>query len=249
MDGERMADPITDGGGGRSLRNGLLMLGFGLFSAAVLIVWLAVFSKALAFALSHIAADFPAGDFLGKADAGEVLRAAWYATPLTVAYIAALIGYHKFGLFREGKPHLTIDLSASSRPVSAEHNHIGVIARIHNTSKVAVPVFNVEWELAAVAPYSAADIAQMEEEFSNAKGGVGDTADDEFPWRWLDDPYELQYDMLVEPNEIEQLTFDFVIPQGIDTVVVSLYVENAFAEKSVDKLGWYRRLFYDLNRP
>ena len=248
MDGERMADPITDGGGGRSLRKGLLMLGFGLFSAAVVMVWLAVFSKALAFALTHIP-YFPAPDFLGQADAGEVLRAAWYATPLTVAYIAALIGYHKFGLFREGKPHLTIDLSASSRPVSAEHNHIGVIARIHNTSKVAVPVFNVEWELAAVAPYSGVDIAQMEAEFLNSEGDVGDTADDEFPWRWLDDPYELQYDMLVEPNEIEQLTFDFVIPQGIDAVVVSLYVENVFAEKSVDKLGWYRRLFYDLNRP
>ena len=249
MDGERMADPITDGGGGRSLRKGLLMLGFGLFSAAVVMVWLAVFSKALAFALAPIAADFPARDLLGKADAGDVLRAAWYATPLTVAYIAALIGYHKFGLFREGKPHLTIDLSAFSRPVSAEHNHIGVIARIHNTSKVAVPVFNVEWELAVVAPYTVADVVEMEAEFANPTGGVGDTADDEFPWGRLDDPYELQYDILVEPNEVEQLTFDFVIPQGIDTVAVSLYVENAYDENGVGKLGWSRRLFYDIGRP
>ena len=243
-----MTDPIIDGGSGRSIRNGLLMLGFGLFSAAVIIVWLVVFGKALSFTLSPMA-HFPALAFLGKADAESVLRAVWYATPLTAAYIAALIGYHKFGLFREGKPHLTIDLSASSRPVSPEHNHIGVIARIHNTSKVAVPVVNVEWELAVVAPYTVADVAEMEGEFCNSKEGVGDTDDDEFPWRWLEDPSNLQYDMLVEPNEVEQLTFDFVIPQGINTVVVSLYVENVFDENSVDKLGWYRRLFYDLNRP
>lgn len=248
MDGERMADPITDGGGGRSLRNGLLMLGFGLFSAAVVMVWLAVFSKALAFALSPIAADFPARDFLGKADAGDVLRAAWYATPLTVAYIAALIGYHKFGLFREGKPHLTIDLSASSRPVSAEHNHIGVIARIHNTSKVAVRVANVEWQLAVVAPYTVADIVQLEAEFFESNKGARDIPI-EFPWHRLDERRISQYDMLVEPNEVDQMTFDCVLPRGIDAVVVSLYVENVFGESSVEKLGWYRRLFYDLTRP
>ena len=67
-----MTDPIIDGGGGRSIRNGLLMLGFGLFSAAVIIVWLAVFGKALSFALSPIA-HFPALAFLGKTDAESVL--------------------------------------------------------------------------------------------------------------------------------------------------------------------------------
>ena len=236
-----MADPITDGGSGRSLRNGLLMLGFGLFSAAVIIVWLAVFSKALAFALAPMP-YFPAPDFLGKADAGDVLRAAWYATPLTVAYIAALIGYHKFGLFREGKPHLTIDLSASSRPVSAAHNHIGVIARIHNTSKVAVPVFNVEWELAVVAPYAVADIREMEEEFLNSV-----TEDKEFPWQMIKRHSVVLNNLLVEPNEVDQLTFDFVIPNTIEAVSISLYVENVFGENGLDKLGWHRRLFYDIS--
>ena len=138
---------------------------------------------------------------------------------------------------------MTIDLSASSRPVSPEHNHIGVIARIHNTSKVAVPVANVVWELAVVAPYAVAEVREMEDALSNDKEAEG------FPWRRLEGPFNLQYDMLVEPNEIEQLTFDFVIPQGIDTVVVSLYVDNVSAENSVDELGWSRRLFYDLNRP
>lgn len=242
-----MADPITDGEGGRSIRKGLLMLGFGLFSAAVVMVWLAVFSKALSFALVNIP-YFTAPDFLGKADAAEVLRAAWYATPLTVAYVAALIGYHKFGLFREGKPHLTIDLSASSRPVSAEHNHIGVIARIHNTSKVAVRVANVEWQLAVVAPYTVADIVQLEAEFFESNKGTRDIPI-EFPWHRLDERRISQYDMLVEPNEVDQMTFDCVLPPGIDAVVVSLYVENVFGESSVEKLGWYRRLFYDLTRP
>ena len=242
-----MADPITNGGSGRNLRNGLLILGFALFSAAVAGVWLIVFIKGVSFALSQIP-GFPTLNWLGKSDTEDVLRAVWYATPPTVAFIATLIGYHKFGLFREGKPHLTIDLSASSRTVSDEHNHIGVIAQIHNTSKVAVPVFNVEWEMAVVAPYSVSDILEMDEEFSTSNAVSNDTDDDEFPWRWLNEPSVLQYDMLVEPNEVEQLTFDFVVPRMIDTVVISLYVENVSGESNVDKLGWYRRLFYDINR-
>lgn len=240
-----MTDSIPDSGKGRNIRNGLLLLGFALFSTAAIGVWIAVFGKVLSFALS-LMPGFPALDFLGKSDAEDALRAVWYATPLTAAYIAALIGYHKFGLFREGKPHLTIDLSASSRSVSTEHNHIGVIARIHNASKVAVPVVNVEWELAVVAPYSVRDILEMEEEIVTFDRESGDVDGDEFPWRRLNEPVALQYDMLVEPNEIEQLTFDFVVPRSIEAVAISLFVENLSSNDEADELGWHRRLFYDI---
>ena len=241
-----MTESIPESGSGRNIRTGLLMLGFVLFSVAVIIIWLAVFSKALSFAWSFMP-NFPALDFLGKSDAEDVLRAVWYATPLTAAYIAALIGYHKFGLFREGEPHLTIDLSASSRPVSRIHNHIGVTARIHNTSKIAVPISNVEWELAVVAPYSISDIVEMEAEFSNSNEASGDT--DEFPWRQLAGPYVLEYDMLVEPNEVEQLTFDFFAPRTVEAVSILLYVENALSADDDAMLGWNRRLFYDIRHP
>lgn len=235
-----MTDSVPDSGRGRNIRNGLLMLGFALFSAAAIGVWIVVFGKVLSFALP-LMPGFPALDFLGKSDAEDALRAVWYATPLTAAYIAALIGYHKFGLFREGKPHLTIDLSASSRSVSTEHNHIGVIARIHNASKVAVPVVNVEWELAVVAPYSVEDVAEMGAEFSNSL-----EEDKEFPWHWLSKYAVSKHGMVVEPNEVDQLTMDFIVPKELESCVVSLFVENLQLQ---NKGGWYRRLFYDIDRP
>ena len=229
------------------IRQWILKPGFALFTAAIIVAWAIVAGKVAAYLLA-LPSDAPLLRWVGESGADDLLKAVWYATPLTAAYIAALIGYHKFGLFREGKPHLTIDLSASSRPVSAEHNHIGVIARIHNTSKVAVPVFNVEWELAVVAPYSVGGVAEMEERLTLDRES-GDVDDDEFPWRWLKEPVALQYDILIEPNEVDQLTVDFVIPNTIEAVAISLYVENVFGENGVDKMGWYRRLFYDISWP
>lgn len=229
------------------IRQWILKPGFALFTAAIIVAWAIVAGKVAAY-LTALPPDAPLLRWVGESGADDLLKAAWYATPLTAAYIAALIGYHKFGLFREGKPHLTIDLSASSRTVSTEHNHIGVIARIHNTSKVAVPVFNVEWELAVVAPYSVLDVAEMEEIVTIDRES-GDVDGDEFPWRRLKEPVALQYDILVEPNEVDQLTVDFVVPRSIEAVVISLYVENVFGENGVDKMGWYRRLFYDISRP
>lgn len=220
----------------RFIRRGLAP-GFVLLTAALAATWLIVAARFLGFALYPTFGEAAFGWAKGI-DAEDVLKAAWHATPLTVAYIAALVGYHKFGIFREGKPHITIDLSASGRPVSDEHNHVGVTARIHNTSKVAVPVANVEWELAVIAPYSATEVLAMETEFLASTAG-----DKEFPWRWHGEPFELTYDMIVEPNEVEQLTFDFIVPNGMKSCVVSLFIENVDSEKD----GWYRRLFYDIS--
>ena len=224
------------------IRQWILKPGFALFTAAIIVAWAIVAGKVAAYLLA-LPPDAPLLRWVGETGADDLLKAVWYATPLTAAYIAALIGYHKFGLFREGKPHLTIDLSASSRPVSPEHNHIGVIARIHNTSKVAVPVFNVEWELAVVAPYSVGDVAEMGAEFLNSAA-----EDKEFPWHWLSKYAVSKHGMVVEPNEVDQLTFDFIVPKSIAATVISLYVENVLGDNSTDKLGWYRRLFYDINQ-
>ena len=110
---------------------------------------------------------------------------------------------------------------------------------------MGVPVVNVEWELAVVAPYSVRDILEMEEEIVTFDRESGDVDGDEFPWRRLNEPVALQYDMLVEPNEIEQLTFDFVVPRSIEAVTISLFVEN-LSNDEADELGWHRRLFYDI---
>ena len=226
----------------RFIRRGLAP-GFILLTTALAVLWLIVAAKFAGFLVCLVAGERAIGWAIGTGSE-DVLKAAWYATPLTVAYVAALVGYHKFGIFREGKPHITIDLSASSRPVSEEHNHIGVIARIHNTSKVAVPVANVEWELAAVAPYSIAELVEMEREFFNPNRD-----DDEFPWLQLRRYPVTELDMLVEPNEVEQLTFDFIVPNTVDAAVVSLFVENTSTENRQAKLGWYHRLFYDVSVP
>ena len=70
---------------------------------------------------------------------GVGLAAGGIATMIGVAS-AALVGYYKFNLFREGRPHLTIDLQVSDRRINRRHVHIGATARLANTSKVVVPI-------------------------------------------------------------------------------------------------------------
>ena len=228
----------------RFIRSGLAP-GFVLLTAVLVVVWFIVAAEFIGFVLY---AAFGCGVFgWAKGIAAEdVLKAAWYSTPLTVAYVAALIGYHKFGIFREEKPHFSIELSASSRSISAEHNHIGVTARIHNTSKVAVPVVNVEWEVAVVTPYSVMEIREMEQEFLNLACHGVLSGEDDFPWRRLAEPVAVEYDMIVEPNEVEQITFDFILQNSIEVVVILLYVENVIEENKTSKWGWNRRLYYDV---
>ena len=95
---------------------------------------------------------------------GVGLAAGGIATMVGVA-IAALVGYYKFQLFREGRPHLTIELTASHRRVSPGFAHIGAIARLSNTSKVVVTVSTATWELTAIAPYADAVAEQLKKDF------------------------------------------------------------------------------------
>ena len=60
----------------------------------------------------------------------------FYATTTLIAVAAGVLGGIKYRLFRSGKPSVSINLKASSRPCSVDQIQIGVTAKFHNGSKV-----------------------------------------------------------------------------------------------------------------
>ena len=205
----------------------LAVFGVSISLVAALCIW----------ALSAIATPPP---WMAEVSASKMVTATWQGAIAIALVIGGVVAAYKFDLFREGKPHLTIDLSVSSRPINAEDTHVGVVARLHNTSKVRVIVETVHWDLSIVAPYAERYVEELVQEFSDES--QGDSGVREFPWDLLESDRISNYRMAVEPGETEQLTYDFIIPTNIWSVAVSIFVENI----DEDAMGWSRREFYDI---
>lgn len=50
---------------------------------------------------------------------------------------------------------------------------------------------------------------------------------------------QMLQEVVIEPNETHQMTYDFIIPAEIASVVVSAWVANASEPKYAE--GWHRR--------
>lgn len=171
---------------------------------------------------------------------GVGLAAGGIATMVGVA-IAALVGYYKFQLFREGRPHLTIELTASHRRVSPGFAHIGAIARLSNTSKVVVTVSTATWELTAIAPYADAVAEQLKKDFVR-----GYRYDGEAFGTSVQKPVISQFNLKIEPGETDQITFDFITEGDLVCVAITLFIDNDAESSETNLAGWSRRIFYDL---
>lgn len=171
---------------------------------------------------------------------GVGLAAGGFATVAGVA-IAALVGYHKFNLFREGHPHLTIDLTASHRQVSPRYIHIGATARLSNTSKVVVIISTATWDLTSIAPYADAVAGRLKEVFVRGYQHDGD----EFGMS-VQNQVTSRFDLRIEPGETDQITFDFITEEDLESVAITLFINNEAESSATRQAGWGRRIFYDL---
>ena len=166
----------------------------------------------------------------------------------TVIVAGAYIGYRKFFLFRENKAQLTVTLTISSRQASDQFLHIGAIAKAENTGKVNVDVGKIYWRLSAISPYDDGVVTEMLGAFYESDDTFSAVAPNlpEFPWRMLGRYRVNREGMTIEPNETDEMTFDFIAPVGVESVVVSLFIENHETESDENPVGWYRRMYHDI---
>ena len=163
-----------------------------------------------------------------------VTGAAGTATAFLVTLYVADRSYRRG---REHVPNLTMELEVVRVPASRSYDAAIVTLNAKNTGTGLCRVGRVIWQLKAVSPYDDESVQEMQREFDGAPN-LG--PDIEFPWRSVkEDTVTEGEGTVIEPNETERLTHDFVIPAEITAIVVSAWVSNVSESREAE--GWYRR--------
>ena len=136
---------------------------------------------------------------------------------------------------REHIPNLTMDMEVARVPASLSYDAVMVALSARNTGTGLCRVDRVVWELKVVSPYDDESVQEMEGEFSRTPSNEQDV---EFPWHLLKAD-SVAEGIVIEPNETEQMTQDFIIPAEVTAIVVSAWVSNASEPREAE--GWYRR--------
>ena len=163
---------------------------------------------------------------------GVVTGTAGTATAFLVTLYVADRNYRRG---REHIPSLTMELEAVRAPASQNYDAVIVALNAKNTGTGLCRVDQVIWQLKVVSPYDDESIQEMQREFDSASDSAQDI---EFPWRPVKEETAGE-GIVIEPNEAEQMTHDFIIPAEITAVVISAWVSNASEPREAE--GWYRR--------
>ena len=136
---------------------------------------------------------------------------------------------------REHIPNLSMELQVQRVPASQLYDAVIVTLDAKNTGTGLCEIEEVQWSVGVLSPYDDSVVVEMQDEFDNKPD---DDREYEFPWR------EVKRDSAkciaeIEPNETEQITYDFTIPTEPVVIVVSAWVPNASEPKVAE--GWYRR--------
>ena len=136
---------------------------------------------------------------------------------------------------REHIPNLSMELQVQRVPASQLYDAVIVTLDAKNTGTGLCEIEEVQWSVGVLSPYDDSVVVEMQDEFDNRPD---DDRKYEFPWR------EVKRDSAkciaeIEPNETEQITYDFTIPTEPFAIVISAWVPNASEPKVAE--GWYRR--------
>ncbi len=158
--------------------------------------------------------------------------------------VTAFLGVRKYRLFRFGRPFITVNLEASSRPCSATQMQVGVTAKLYNGSRVLARADVLEWECRGLAIYDDAEIAEKITEYFISSGDIrSETGSSEFPWNIQQRIIKNDLDIQIEPNETSQDHVTFVVPRYCTAVQIRLFIQTARRAR----LGSMGTIYHDVN--
>ena len=157
---------------------------------------------------------------------------------------AGIVASVKYKLFRSGRPFVTVNLAASSRPCSPGYTQIGVIAQLHNGSKVLAKASLLEWECRGLATYDDEQIdAKVNEHFGSQSNNIDHAIGNrEFPWNVQQRITKTDLIIAIEPNETSQDSVTFVVPNYCTAVQVRLFIPT----RPGSILGWTAVIYHDI---
>ena len=151
----------------------------------------------------------------------------WVRIAQAVATIIALalggiFAWRRGFIFRHQQPHVTISHDVTHRPIGYGYLHIEVTATLHNTSRVKVEFRDGLFTVEQLAPVDG-DMAERL---------FDDVIDKDFyespKWDVLGER-RLQWgkdELIVEPGEMATTTFEHILSNAIESVLVTTYFYN-----------------------
>ena len=140
--------------------------------------------------------------------------------------------------YRRGREHIpSLSLALRLQRVAASKSYDAVVATLEaRNSGTGLCSFNeIHWEVAVLSPYDDNDVNELRQEYDERPD---DEKDGELPWHTVYDE-ATKSSVGIEPNEVEQITRDFIIPYEITALAVSAWIVNDSAPKIAE--GWYSR--------
>ena len=173
-------------------------------------------------------------------DVAGGIQSALTVLAIVVGGVFALV---KLQVFRTFEPHLTITHEVHHRLIGDSYTHIDVTATLRNSSRVAVGIREAEFSIQQVAPIS-------DEEVENLYAEVFVDGESLYlQWPILDSvPFEWEVgEMVIEPGETHQETYEFVAPSHVETVLVYTYFYNPVSPRPANSAeGWAATTVYDI---
>jgi hypothetical protein len=151
---------------------------------------------------------------------------------------------YKLGVFRDLKPHLTLEQSVSHRPIGDDYVHIAIQVSLLNTSKVAVSITDAVFIVQQVAPLSNQEVETLYAEIFD------ENSETDMQWPLLNQTHKTRPDgeLIIEPHGKHVEYYETIISKGITTVLVFTRYNNAnYTEGDDASKGWELSTAHDVN--
>ena len=202
-------------------------------------------------ALAGFAIAFLALDVNEIREGNEDARAAYSAVLQSFVYVLAILvggalAVYKLRVFRDFEPHLTVSHVTTHRRIGSSYWHIAVTATMRNTSRVEVEIQKRIFRLQQISPISDDEVKEL---YTTVAREDDREKNYELEWHTLVENTRTwrKHEIIVEPGESDQETMDFIIGDGVRSILVHTYFYNpGFRPGTRAVQGWGATSVHDM---
>ena len=163
---------------------------------------------------------------------------------VVVILVGGGFALYKLDIFRDLKPHLSLEHIVSHRPIGDDYIDISIQVTLSNTSKVVVSITDAVCVVQQIAP-----LTNREVEILYSEAFDGDSATD-MQWPLLNQIEKSwrEKELNIEPNGRHVEYWETIISTELSTVLVSTRYNNSnYAEGDDASRGWELSSAHDVD--
>ena len=181
--------------------------------------------------------------WLGLARTRDLINIVQSAVTITAIVAGGIFAVFKLQLFRDFQPHLTITQEVSHRHIGDSYVHIAVTSTLHNTSRVKVELRKGLFRAQKIHPISDEEIEDLYAQvFIHRK-------QKDFQWPTIEEATLTwkKNELVVEPGESHQETWEFVVSSEVQSLLVYEYFYNPKGSPGAQAAeGWAATTIHDI---